>query len=268
MYLVATLYHLVPLPAPAAMQAPWKAELLKHAVTGTILLTPEGINGTIAGPEAGVRAALKFMLGHAEFAKLAWKESWSPQNPFPRTKVKLKRETIPLGHPVNPQHAGAYLKPADWNAFISQPNVITIDTRNDYEVQLGQFVGAQNPATRTFKELPAWLEKTLPTDKNVPIAMYCTGGIRCEKSTAYLKERGFENVYHLEGGILKYLEDVPAEQSLWQGACYVFDDRVAVDHSLAPVADLQICKHCNAPVNAADVRRGGCARCAGGVAAA
>ncbi len=259
--LIATFYHLTPLPDFATLQAPWKAKLLEEHVTGTILLTPEGINGTIAGPEAGVQAALEFIRSHALFAGLTWKESRASTNPFPRTKVKLKRETIPLGHPVNPQHAGEYIKPADWNAFIMQPNVITIDTRNAYEVQLGQFAGALNPATRTFKDLPAWLEQTLPADKSTPIAMYCTGGIRCEKSTAYLKEQGYQQVFHLEGGILKYLEEVPAAQSLWQGACYVFDDRVAVNHALAPVESLQICKACNAAINAADLRRGGCAHC-------
>jgi len=259
--MVATCYHLTPLPAYATWQAPWRAKLLEHAVTGTLLLTPEGINGTIAGPPAGVNAVLEFLRSHPPLATLRWQTSTAAQNPFPRCKVKLKRETIPLGHPVEAQHAGEYLSPTAWDELIARPEVITIDTRNDYEVRLGQFVGARNPKTRTFKELPAWLDDTLPADRDTPIAMYCTGGIRCEKSTAYLKARGYRKVYHLQGGILHYLAQTPPTRSRWQGACYVFDDRVAVDHSLQPVADLQHCKRCHQVLNAGDVRRGGCPHC-------
>lgn len=261
--LIATFYHLTPLPDHAAWQAPWKAALLRNQVTGTVLLTPEGINGTLAGPKAGLLTALNFIRSHPELAGLSWQTSMAERNPFPRCKVKLKKETIPLGHPVLADQAGEYVKAEDWNALLAQPNVVTIDTRNDYEVRLGQFAGALNPATRTFKELPDWLDKTLPDDRDTPIAMYCTGGIRCEKSTAYLKQRGYRKVYHLQGGILQYMAKVPAQQSQWQGACYVFDDRVAVNHSLEPVANLQICPQCNQAVIAADLRRGGCPRCRG-----
>jgi UPF0176 protein len=266
---IATFYHFAPVPDAAALQPLWKAFLVANNVTGTLLVAPEGINATIAGPAQGVEAVLAMLKQDLRFQTLTHKTSYAETNPFPRTKVRLKKETIPLGVTVDPTNPGQYVKPQDWNALISQPGVITVDTRNDYEVAIGQFQGAQNPNTRTFKELPAWLEENLPA-KTTPIAMYCTGGIRCEKSTAYLKAQGYTNVYHLEGGILKYLEDVPEQQSLWQGACYVFDDRVAVTHSLAPASQYQVCRHCNMPVNAADVRRmfstSACPHCGGSTA--
>lgn len=255
MYTVATFYHFAALPDCATLQPAYKAKMLENNLTGTILVTPEGVNATIAGPREGIDAMLAFLRADTRLAAMTHKESFSAQNPFLRTKVKLKRETIPLGVTVDPTNPGTYLKPAEWNQLIADPRTITIDTRNDYEVQIGAFKGAQNPATRTFKELPQWLEENLPDDKTVPVAMYCTGGIRCEKSTAYLKQQGYQNVYHLEGGILKYLEETPESESLWQGACYVFDDRVAVNHDLSPATHLQNCPCCNTPINAADVRR-------------
>ena len=255
MFTVATFYHFAALPDCTALQPAYKAKMLEHGLTGTLLVTPEGVNATIAGPHAGVMAMLAFLRADSRLAAMTHKESTSAQNPFQRTKVKLKKETIPLGVTVDPTNPGTYVKPADWNRLITDPRAITIDTRNDYEVQIGRFSGASNPVTRTFKELPQWLEHHLPADKSVPVAMYCTGGIRCEKSTAYLKQQGYRNVYHLEGGILKYLEEVPQADSLWQGACYVFDDRVAVNHDLSPATHLQNCPCCNTPVNAADVRR-------------
>ncbi len=252
---VATFYHFASLPDCAKLQPSIKAEMLRHNVTGTILVTPEGVNATIAGPREGVDAVLAFLRADARLAAMTHKESTAKTNPFQRTKVKLKRETIPLGVTVDPTNPGTYVKPSEWNQLIANPETIVIDTRNDYEVEIGQFHNAKNPATRTFKQLPQWLEENLPADKKVPVAMYCTGGIRCEKSTAYLKAQGYENVYHLEGGILKYLEEVPQSESLWQGACYVFDDRVAVNHDLSPATQYQVCPSCNKPVNAADVRR-------------
>jgi UPF0176 protein len=255
-FVAATFYCFAPVPDAATLQPLWKAFLLKHQVTGTILVTPEGINATIAGPREGVDAALAFIRQDPRFTAMPHKESFSATNPFTRTKVKLKRETIPLGTAVNPANPGQYVKPAEWNTLISQPGTITIDTRNAYEVAIGQFEGALNPNTATFKQLPEWLNATLADKpKSTPIAMYCTGGIRCEKSTAYLREHGFTNVYHLEGGILKYLEDVPQSQSLWNGACYVFDDRVAVNHDLSPATHLQRCPHCSTPINAAELKR-------------
>lgn len=258
---ISTFYKLVALAKPVAFQKPWKAVMEQNGVTGTILVTPEGVNGTIAGPEAGVEAVFASMKQLPELADLTWKTSFAAASPFPKAKVKLKKEVIPLGHPTKAELSGTYVKPADWNSLIADPNVILVDTRNDYEVKIGQFEGAKNPATRTFRDLPKWLEDNLPTDKQTPIAMYCTGGIRCEKSTAYLREQGYEKVFHLEGGILKYLEDVPATQTKWQGDCYVFDDRVAVTHALEPAGGYTICPICNTPIIAADFRRGGDSPC-------
>jgi UPF0176 protein len=256
---VATFYGFVALGegqrSLVVLQQAWKQAMLARAVTGTILVTPEGVNATIAGPAAGVEEMLALVREQAGLPGLVAKYSDAAVNPFPKTKVKVKRETIPLGVAVDPQQRGEYVRAADWNALLADPEVVVIDTRNDYEVALGRFVGARNPATQTFKQLPAWLAAQVP-DKNQPIAMYCTGGIRCEKSTAYLKAQGYARVYHLEGGILQYLEQVPAAESRWEGACYVFDDRVAVDHALQPVAGLQVCAHCTMPMNAAEVKRG------------
>lgn len=257
MVCIATFYRFVPLPDFAALQPLYKEWMLAHGVAGTILVTPEGINATIAGPHDGVDAVLSSIKADPRMGDFAVKYSEADANPFPRCKVKLKRETIPLGVPVDPEkERGRYVKPADWNTLIASPDTIVVDTRNAYEVKVGAFKGAQNPDTRTFRELPAWLEENLPANKNVPIAMYCTGGIRCEKSTAYLTQQGYTNVYHLEGGILQYLEDVKPEDSLWEGACYVFDDRVAVDHSLAPAGQLKICRGCNAVMTAPTVGDG------------
>lgn len=253
MIVVATFYHFAPMPDARDIQPIWKAHMLHHDVKGTILVTPEGINATVAGSREGVDAVLGMIHADNRFAAMTHKESYTDTNPFQRAKVRLKRETIPLGVTVDPTNPGTYVKPHDWNALISRPDVVLVDTRNAYEVNIGKFRGAEDPRTRTFKELPAWVEKNLP-NRNVPVAMYCTGGIRCEKSTAYMKSLGFKNVYHLEGGILKYLEDVPEAESLWEGACFVFDDRVAVRHDLSPATEYQIGPD-GATVIASDVRR-------------
>lgn len=268
-YTVSTFYHLVGLEGHTALQAPWKAFMVEQGVTGTILLTPEGINGTIAGSAEGVEAVLAMLRSDSRLAGLTCKYSYAEMNPFPRTKVRLKRETIPLGVPVSVEESGQYVRPSEWNALLADPRTITIDTRNDYEVQIGHFKGALNPATRKFSQLPRWLDETLPPDKDTPIAMYCTGGIRCEKSTAYVRGKGYRNVYHLQGGILKYLEEVPVEETLWEGDCFVFDDRVAVNHALQAQTHYQVCKKCNTPVVASDVRRNStnwCEACCAGVA--
>ncbi len=252
---VAAFYHFAAVDDAPALQPALKKVMLEQAVKGTILVTPEGLNGTISGSRVGIDAVLGFLKADPRFAGLSHKESFCGSQPFERTKVKLKRETIPLGVPVDPTNPGTYVKPAEWNRLISRPDTITIDTRNAYETYLGTFKGALDPKTRTFKELPGWVEKHRDDLKNKKIAMYCTGGIRCEKSTAYMKSLGFDEVYHLEGGILKYLEEVPESESLWQGDCYVFDDRVAVGHGLAPSENAATCKACGHALIAADLKR-------------
>lgn len=256
-YLTAALYQFVDLPDFIDLQAPVQACCDAHAVKGTLLLAREGINGTIAGPEAGVRAVLAFLRADPRLAQLPHKESWSPKPPFTRMKVKLKKEIVTLRVPeLDPTiTVGQYVKPADWNALLADPEVVVIDTRNDYEVAIGTFQGAVNPHIKHFVQLPAWLDAQphLQGDaaKKTKVAMFCTGGIRCEKSTALLKLRGFESVYHLEGGILKYLEEVAPQHSLWQGECFVFDERVSVGHGLG-VGSHDLCRSCRWPLSAQD----------------
>lgn len=252
----ATFYHFVEVNDPEVIQPLWKQFMIDHDVKGTILVTPEGINSTISGPREGVDAVLAMIRSDERFAPMAHKESFSKTNPFKKSKVKLKRETIPMGYKVDPKKiVGTYVSPEDWNDLISDPDVITIDTRNDYELHLGTFKGAVNPNTKTFKELPEWVANNMDVKKHKKVAMFCTGGIRCEKSTSFMLDQGFEEVYHLDGGILKYLEDVPEEKSMWEGECYVFDDRVAVGHGLKPSDDAVICKSCGYSLIAADLRR-------------
>ena len=256
-FLTAALYKFVELPDFASLQAPLLAVCEAHGIKGTLLLASEGINGTIAGLPDDVHAVLAYLRSDPRLAALEHKESWASAMPFYRMKVRLKKEIVTLGVPdVHPAlNAGQYVKPGDWNALIEQPGVVLVDTRNDYEVSIGTFAGAVNPATASFSELPAWVEresqsggKLAEVDGIKPkVAMFCTGGIRCEKSTAFLKSKGFDEVYHLEGGILKYLETVPPEQSRWQGQCFVFDERVSVGHALAQ-GDLQLCRSCRNPL--------------------
>jgi len=232
--LVAALYKFVPIEDVVALRTHLMEVCADAEIRGTLLLAPEGINGTIAGPEDGVRAVLAALRSDTRFADLEHKESWTAAIPFEVMKVRLKKEIVTLGvGDVDVRRGvGTYVKPQDWNALISQPDVLVVDTRNDYEIELGSFAGAVNPETRAFGELPAWLAQRTDLTPQTPIAMFCTGGIRCEKATAYLREKGFEKVYHLEGGILKYLEVIPEAQSLWQGECFVFDQRLTVDHQL------------------------------------
>lgn len=256
-YLTAALYKFVDLPGHADWRQPLRSLCEAHGVKGTVLLAREGINGTIAGPEAGVRAVLAWLRSDARLADLQHKEAWSDAPPFHRLKVRLKREIVTLGVPgLDPtKSVGTYVKPADWNALIAQPDVLLIDTRNDYEVKIGTFEGAVNPGIRSFTELPAWLarQQALQGPTKPRVAMFCTGGIRCEKSTALLKMQGFEEVYHLEGGILKYLEEVAPESSRWRGECFVFDERVSVGHGLQPGASA-LCRSCRWPLTADDRR--------------
>jgi UPF0176 protein len=256
-YLTAALYQFVDLPDFAELREPLQAWCERHAVKGTLLLAREGINGTIAGQEASVRAVLAHLRADPRLAGLPHKESWSDKPPFLRMKVRLKKEIVTLHVPgLDPnQTVGQYVKPQDWNALLADPEVLVVDTRNDYEVAIGSFAGAINPNIKTFTELPAWLDAQdrLRGDagKKTKVAMFCTGGIRCEKSTALMKMRGFDAVYHLEGGILKYLEEVPVEQSTWQGECFVFDERVSVGHGLVP-GPHDLCRSCRWPLSEAD----------------
>lgn len=254
-YLTAALYKFVDLHDHADWREPLIELCREHQVKGTLLLAPEGINGTIAGPEAGVQAVLAWLRRDARLADLEHKASWSDHPPFHRLKVRLKREIVTLRVPgLRPQeHAGHYVKPEDWNALIAQPDVLLIDTRNDYEVKIGSFDGAINPGIGAFTDLPGWLARqpALQGAAKPRVAMFCTGGIRCEKSTALLRMQGFEEVYHLEGGILKYLEQVPESESRWQGECFVFDERVSVGHGLRPGAHA-LCRSCRWPLSQAD----------------
>jgi len=257
-FLTVALYKFVELPDYAALQAPLLACCEAHAVKGTLLLAAEGINGTIAGPESSVRAVLAWLHSDVRLAALAHKESWTDVRPFYRMKVRLKKEIVSMGVPdVHPAlMAGQYVKPAHWNALLADPDVVLVDTRNDYEVEIGTFEAAINPNTHSFTELPGWVEREMLEGgklaevggKKPRVAMFCTGGIRCEKSTALLRSKGFDEVYHLEGGILKYLETVPQNQSRWQGECFLFDERVSVGHGLTP-GTLTLCRSCRNPVN-------------------
>ena len=256
-FLTAALYKFVELPDYEQLKAPLLACCQAHQVKGTLLLASEGINGTVAGPQAGVQAVLAFLRSDPRLANLVHKESFSAAAPFHRMKVRLKREIVTLGVPgLNPsQMAGTYVKAQDWNRLLQDPELILIDTRNDYEVAIGSFRGAINPDIQNFSELPAWLSQQsalqAPVGKKPKVAMFCTGGIRCEKSTALLRSQGFDEVFQLEGGILKYLETVASEQSLWQGECFVFDERVSVTQGLA-VGSYALCRACRNPISAAD----------------
>ncbi|OCJ02626.1 hypothetical protein A6U87_19820 [Rhizobium sp. AC44/96] len=252
--LVAALYHFVSVPRFESLREPLQALCEANGVKGTLLLAHEGINGTIAGPDEGIRTVLAFLRAQPEFAGLEHKESWASKMPFLRMKVKLKKEIVTMGvENIDPNKVvGTYVAPQDWNALISDPDTIVIDTRNDYETAIGIFRGAVDPQTKTFREFPEWVRQNTGLHNKPKIAMYCTGGIRCEKATAFMKEQGFEEVYHLKGGILKYLEEVPQEESLWDGACFVFDERVSVEHGLKE-GEHKLCHACRNPITATEV---------------
>lgn len=250
---ITTFYAFAALDGLPAMQAALKSFKLSRNIRGTTLLAPEGINGTVSGNRDDVDAYLAMLRSDSRFADMDHKESRFPSQPFQRTKVKIKPELISLGVPAHPEKkVGRYVHPKDWNALLADPDMIVIDARNAYEVHLGSFKGAANPETRTFKQLPDYVKKTLDPAKHKKIAMYCTGGIRCEKFSAYMLDQGFEQVYHLKGGILKYLEDIPKAQSAWQGACFVFDERIGVTHALEPVPGLALCGGCGHSLTAED----------------
>ena len=250
---VCALYHFVRLDDYQSLQQPLLDVMLENRVKGTLLLANEGINGTIAGERAGIDAVLKWLKSDPRLKDLDHKESYDDTYPFYRSKVKLKKEIVTMGvEGIDPNRkVGTHVPASEWNALIADPEVLLIDTRNDYEVEIGSFQNAVNPNTNSFREFPEYVEKHLDPEKHKKIAMYCTGGIRCEKSTAYLKEKGFDEVYHLQGGILKYLEEVPQEESLWQGECFVFDNRVAVNHALEK-GDYDQCHACRLPITEED----------------
>jgi UPF0176 protein len=254
MYIVAALYKFVRLPDYVELRDTIYQLMVQHNVKGTLLLAEEGINGTICGKRADIDALQAWFASQERFADLSYKESTAEQPAFYRTKVKLKKEIVTMGvEGINPAHiVGTYVKGEDWNQLITDPDTIVIDTRNDYEVSIGTFQNAVSPNTTTFREFPQWAEQNLDKTKHKKVAMFCTGGIRCEKSTAFLKEQGFEDVYHLDGGILKYLEEMPEEQSLWQGECFVFDQRVAVKHGLEQGSYDQ-CYACRMPLSVAEM---------------
>jgi UPF0176 protein len=226
----------------------------QHQIKGTILLAAEGINGTIAGTRSSIDTILNYLRADPCFADLEQKESTATKSPFDRLKVRLKQEIVTFGIPtIDPTNlVGTYVTPQDWNQLIANPDVLVIDTRNQYEVEIGTFSGSIDPHTDSFTEFPAYVAAHLDPQQHKQIAMFCTGGIRCEKATSYLLSQGFENVYHLQGGILKYLEEIPASESQWEGECFVFDDRVAVTHGLE-LGTYKLCWGCGNPLSPADL---------------
>lgn len=250
---VIALYHFVKLDNYTQLKPSLLDFMHDQGIKGTLLLAAEGINGTVAGSQQAVDALIDWLKQDTRFADLKYKLSYDDEMPFYRTRVKLKKEIVTMGvEGIDPRHVvGTYVEPKDWNALIADPDVLLIDTRNDYEIQIGTFKNAVNPHTETFREFPAFVEKNYSPEKHKKVAMFCTGGIRCEKSTALLKSQGFEEVYHLHGGILKYLEEVPEEESLWQGECFVFDNRVSVNHALQKGMYDQ-CHACRLPITEQD----------------
>ena len=251
--LVATFYKFTKLDDLASLQKSIETRCLENNVRGIVLIASEGINATISGSRDEVLLVLHFLLEDPRLESLTWKESTVKKQPFRKLRVRLKKEIVTMGvEGIDPERLrGSYVKPEEWNALINDPNVIVVDTRNDYEVEIGSFKNSINPNIVSFGELPQWLEDNIDVSEQPRVAMFCTGGIRCEKSTAYLKESNFKNVFHLEGGILKYLEQIPEEQSLWEGQCFVFDERVSVGHGLE-AGEYELCRACRTPIGEAE----------------
>jgi len=254
-YVVAALYRFARLPQFEALREPLLDQCVSFGIRGTLLLASEGINGTVAGTREGIDLLLAYLKAIPELAQLDHKESFCDELPFYRMKVKLKKEIVTMGvEGIDPQvTVGRYVEPKDWNALITDPDVLLVDTRNDYEVEIGTFKGAMDPNTTTFREFPEYVKTNLDPQKQKKVAMFCTGGIRCEKATAYMIEQGYDEVFHLKGGILKYLEEVPEAESLWQGECFVFDNRVSVNHKLEK-GDYDQCHGCRFPITEQDKR--------------
>ena len=257
-FVIAALYKFVALPDYRDLRQQLQTLCDQNDIHGTLLLAEEGINGTVCGPREGMAALLGWIESEERLAGLSLKFSAAPEQAFLRMKVRLKREIVTMGRPeIQPAEAtGTYVEPADWNALVDDPDVLVIDTRNRYETAIGSFVGAIDPETDSFREFPDWAEKLAadPENKGKKLAMFCTGGIRCEKASALMQDFGFEEVYHLRGGILRYLEEVPRAQSRWEGECFVFDGRVAVDHDLRP-GQHDICHACRMPLTPAETER-------------
>lgn len=252
-YRVSSFYKFVPLEAPADLRESILEAGQACAVSGTLLLAPEGINATIAAEPSNLDAFIAFLRSREPFSDLEENRSSASELPFMRFKVRLKKEIVTIGDPAaNPRTVvGEYVDPSDWNALIEDPRVLLIDARNDYEVRIGQFTGAVDPQTASFRDFPAWARDNLPPDTTQPIAMYCTGGIRCEKASSLIRQMGYEQVYHLRGGILNYLEKVPSDKSRWEGSCFVFDGRVGLGHELEE-SDYALCHGCRQPLSAED----------------
>ena len=255
-YILAALYKFVRLEDFEEMKPKLLAEMNRLNIKGSLLLATEGINGTVAGEREQLDAFLSYLTSDPRLSDLTHKESYAFKEPFHRAKVNLKREIVTMGVPeVDPrQEVGTYVKPSEWNELIADPDTLLIDTRNDYEYRIGTFEGAVNPETETFREFPQWIEDHREElEKKHKVAMFCTGGIRCEKATSYLKAQGFNEIYHLEGGILKYLEEMKEEESLWRGECFVFDERVSVGHQLVP-GEYELCHGCRSPITEAEMQ--------------
>ncbi|UWQ91742.1 rhodanese-related sulfurtransferase [Rhodobacteraceae bacterium M382] len=256
MFTIAALYHFTRFAEPAALKPNLLDLCNHHGVTGSLLLAHEGINGTIAGTRAGIDAVLAHIRSLPGCADMEWKEATSDHPPFGKMKVRLKKEIVTMGQPdVDPRATvGHYVTPENWNDLIASDDVVVIDTRNDYEIAIGTFQGAVDPETKSFGEFPSWWENNKDRFHNKRVAMFCTGGIRCEKSTNFLLGQGVEDVYHLKGGILRYLEEVPAENSTWEGECFVFDNRVSVGHGLKEGPHV-LCHGCRRPLLPQDTER-------------
>lgn len=264
---VAAFYKFVSIEDPSALQTALREECAARAIKGTILVASEGINGTVSGDGDAIDALFATFRADARFSDLVVKFSETAEHPFQRLKIKIKREIVTFGVPgTQPATvAGELVEPEDWNALISDPDVIVIDTRNDYEFEVGTFKGARNPQTRSFTEFPEYVRRTLSNNRSQKIAMFCTGGIRCEKASSYMLQEGFTNVYQLHGGILRYLEQIAPDESLWRGECFVFDERVALEHGVRP-GQHTLCAKCGFPIKrASDVNDDLCGRCRGAI---